>query len=284
MKTRTVALALAVLELALCWPAAAYYNPRTGRWLSRDSVGERGGENLYGFVRNQVEGGVDALGDARMLTGSLLQSPGDTSSSVSSYGLAEARQVLRLLEELRAMKDAHGRRCYNAYVKDLVTTPLPTVKKHVALWPEHVYLVAHGALIVNGTKWPYKEYKWISSDTVAKAIDIEGKGEKLTPLSALGPSLRPENVFGCYLSTSVDKKKPSAWPGVYSTVTTYPLMYQDLHKKLAAYKSRNTCDCVISVVIYEGERTDGVSEPGTDYTLAHYPLQPEEWYTKKPPP
>ena len=33
-----------------------YYDPTTGRWPSRDPIGERGGVNLYGFVRN---GGVN---------------------------------------------------------------------------------------------------------------------------------------------------------------------------------------------------------------------------------
>jgi hypothetical protein len=27
-----------------------YYNPTTGRWISRDPIGEEGGLNLYGFV------------------------------------------------------------------------------------------------------------------------------------------------------------------------------------------------------------------------------------------
>ena len=29
-----------------------YYDPVTGRWPSRDPIGERGGVNLYGFVGN----------------------------------------------------------------------------------------------------------------------------------------------------------------------------------------------------------------------------------------
>ncbi len=39
-----------------------YYQPETGRWLSRDPIGERGGENLYGFVRNTALNGWDLLG------------------------------------------------------------------------------------------------------------------------------------------------------------------------------------------------------------------------------
>jgi RHS repeat-associated protein len=39
-----------------------YYDPVTGRWPSRDPIGERGGENLYGFVYNDPTGWIDILG------------------------------------------------------------------------------------------------------------------------------------------------------------------------------------------------------------------------------
>ena len=39
-----------------------WYDPRTGRWLSRDPIGERGGVNLYGFVGNDGVSFVDVLG------------------------------------------------------------------------------------------------------------------------------------------------------------------------------------------------------------------------------
>jgi RHS repeat-associated protein len=39
-----------------------YYGPATGRWLSRDPTGERGGVNLYGFVRNTPLNLFDYLG------------------------------------------------------------------------------------------------------------------------------------------------------------------------------------------------------------------------------
>ncbi|MGN6552255.1 MAG: RHS repeat-associated core domain-containing protein, partial [Verrucomicrobiota bacterium] len=38
------------------------YNPSTGRWLSRDSIGEDGGENLYGAFYNDPINEVDVLG------------------------------------------------------------------------------------------------------------------------------------------------------------------------------------------------------------------------------
>jgi len=39
-----------------------YYSPELGRWLSRDPIGENGGWNLYGFVRNDGINNLDYLG------------------------------------------------------------------------------------------------------------------------------------------------------------------------------------------------------------------------------
>jgi RHS repeat-associated protein len=45
-----------------------YYGPATGRWLSRDPIGEDGGVNLYGFVGNDGVNRWDVLGLAEELT------------------------------------------------------------------------------------------------------------------------------------------------------------------------------------------------------------------------
>ena len=39
------------------------YDPVTGRWESRDPIGEQDGPNLYAFVRNSAIGLVDVLGE-----------------------------------------------------------------------------------------------------------------------------------------------------------------------------------------------------------------------------
>ena len=51
-------------ETRLLYYGMRYYNPTTGRWISRDPIGEAGGINLYGFVGNDPVSRVDPDGRA----------------------------------------------------------------------------------------------------------------------------------------------------------------------------------------------------------------------------
>ena len=54
---------LALVHLVfLANSAQAHYDPNIGRWLSRDPIAERGGVNLYGFVKNDAINNWDLLG------------------------------------------------------------------------------------------------------------------------------------------------------------------------------------------------------------------------------
>jgi hypothetical protein len=58
---------LLLLTALTLWSAiqvSAFYNPSTGRWLSRDPIEEKGGLNLYGFVTNDPVCKYDILGRA----------------------------------------------------------------------------------------------------------------------------------------------------------------------------------------------------------------------------
>ena len=46
--------------LVLC--TFRYYDPQTGRWLTRDPIGYLGGLNLYGYCGNNSENGIDSSG------------------------------------------------------------------------------------------------------------------------------------------------------------------------------------------------------------------------------
>ena len=54
-------------ETGLYYYGYRYYDPVTGRWPSRDPIGEMGGANLYGFVTNNAISGVDYLGNMPVL-------------------------------------------------------------------------------------------------------------------------------------------------------------------------------------------------------------------------
>jgi len=49
-------------ETDLAYYGYRYYSPETGRWPSRDPIGERGGVNPYAFVLNSPVMGVDLVG------------------------------------------------------------------------------------------------------------------------------------------------------------------------------------------------------------------------------
>jgi hypothetical protein len=57
-------IAVATLLVLLCGRAtsSAYYNPSTGRWLSRDPIGEEGGVNLYVYAGNDPVRRIDPHG------------------------------------------------------------------------------------------------------------------------------------------------------------------------------------------------------------------------------
>jgi RHS repeat-associated protein len=49
-------------ETGLVYYGYRYYNPSMGRWISRDPIGEIGGENLYALVSNHGPNAIDFLG------------------------------------------------------------------------------------------------------------------------------------------------------------------------------------------------------------------------------
>lgn len=62
MKQFPMVVTLACVLWLSAHEAQAFYNPSTGRWLSRDPIGTRGGANLYSFTRNDGFNLIDLLG------------------------------------------------------------------------------------------------------------------------------------------------------------------------------------------------------------------------------
>lgn len=86
MKTlRKVILAIVVIILTSQAHAVMYlarpYEPNMARWLTRDPIGEMGGNNLYGFVGNNPINFVDPFG---LLTAVIVGGPSPASQANSS--------------------------------------------------------------------------------------------------------------------------------------------------------------------------------------------------------
>jgi hypothetical protein len=62
MKTKQMLMLTLLLGVLFGREAQAFYNPSTGRWLSRDPIGERGGNNLYCAFRNEPISTFDPRG------------------------------------------------------------------------------------------------------------------------------------------------------------------------------------------------------------------------------
>ena len=53
---------LLVCSVLLAGNASAFYNPSTGRWLNRDPIGQNGGRNENGFLKNDSANNLDLHG------------------------------------------------------------------------------------------------------------------------------------------------------------------------------------------------------------------------------
>jgi len=62
-----------------------FYSPSLGRWLSKDPITERGGNNLYGYVKNDPPNWTDALGLDRYRTTGASWVPGHEGLGVDTW-------------------------------------------------------------------------------------------------------------------------------------------------------------------------------------------------------
>jgi RHS repeat-associated protein len=100
-------------ETGLYYYGYRYYDPNTGRWLSRDPIGEQGGVNLYGMVGNDPINLWDLLGlevEIRSPTWMRVAIPGQVAWDDAQthwhngrYGYASASTGLMLVEQVFAI-------------------------------------------------------------------------------------------------------------------------------------------------------------------------------------
>ena len=92
-----------------------YYIPVSGRWASRDPIGEAGGINLYGFVENMPMVLVDAFGNQpappnqsgptdKPAEGSGVQGPNYNTTNCAGYALGEEKCMAPLRRPINQSK------------------------------------------------------------------------------------------------------------------------------------------------------------------------------------
>ena len=264
-------------ETGLYYYGYRYYSPVLMRWLTRDPIEESGGVNLYAMCGNNAIECFDILGNARMLTGSLLALKGTRRISFAGYDYA--RKTIRLVNKLNGMT-MNGRKLFDVKICDLATTNIDLLKKEISENADNVYIIAHGGLLINNKKFRGKRYIWNGHDSVKEQIFPDGKSSGID-ISTLGANVN--NLFGCFISPYVRKvPQHTEWGTIYtSSIDDYGRMYEALYNRLVMRtffpKIRK---CPVRIRIFEGENANeaGCKFAETDNVLNSHPIMEEEYY------
>ena len=74
-------------ETGLCYYGRRFYDANRARWINREPIAERGGINLYGFVRNNPPTFFDKLGCLKWIITDEVFVPPGTSKKTSTARL-----------------------------------------------------------------------------------------------------------------------------------------------------------------------------------------------------
>jgi RHS repeat-associated protein len=125
-------------ESGLLYYGFRFYDPSTGRWLSRDPIEERGGINVYGFLGNATISQVDwlglcNLGDFKDAKCALRLVSGGTSPEIidAAHGMTVlARQADTFVKAVAAAQMAGGASLGAVAAVEAVIPALPTITGH----------------------------------------------------------------------------------------------------------------------------------------------------------
>ena len=135
-----------------------YYDPKTGRWPSRDPIGEEGGMNLYGFVGNDGVNWIDFLGLADIQVeivrqylewetiGTFTASP--TDDKIKKCCGSVSGQTLELKKGYYEVADGRGNKNYPIYESERsgVYSPSPNTSINgQQRWLDNNYPNSNGA-------------------------------------------------------------------------------------------------------------------------------------------
>lgn len=243
----------------------------SGAWTSRDLISK-----TFRFCCNDPLNSYDFLGLDRMLTFARRR-PVKPVRTAGQHRIA--REVMRKIEEMNKQKGKSGCPCFDIQIKDLVTTPLESVRKDIAEYKDRLYVIAHGGLMVNGKVWSGGgKYYWRHGDEVVEFLDYRhdnsGKYYTLDDLSGI----KEDNILACYFTLGHRKVYDPRSKMRVSSVSQQSANLRILLDELEKMESSNRgCDKTVSVMIYEGERTNGNRSYSTERALKDA-LREESFY------
>jgi RHS repeat-associated protein len=129
-------------ETGMFYYGFRYYNPVTGRWLSRDPIGENGGLNLYGMVGNNPISKWDYLGLAyreRLVSWDEIEIRRISAKDALDLGLSFGKLVKNLRKKKWVKAYESGKKSFNSAVEllgagDYKTWPLESHTRRSIYW------------------------------------------------------------------------------------------------------------------------------------------------------
>jgi RHS repeat-associated protein len=112
-----------VTQRGMLYYGYRYYDPVTGRWPSRDPIGERGGINLYSMVGNDAVNWVDFLG-LDTYTPPLEKECEDDSKKKSDDALFRLRLIIQEAELKALLKEVEKNKPLSDFEKDQILREL----------------------------------------------------------------------------------------------------------------------------------------------------------------
>ena len=261
-------------ETYLYYYGYRYFSPNLGRWINRDPIKENGGINIYSFTKNNPLRFIDSLGQFRMITGPAYIMRGSDHKPQHMPGVHFARQIVILVNYLNMLYTRRGTKRFNATFEDFVITPNSDVKHAIDTYGDDVYLVSHGTVVVDGKQTEENPFNWRKHPNGIEMI--QGFSKELVEVSYFAPHLNPQNLFGCYLSPAVRKKKEHWYSPTISWKDKYNDMYKSIFHRLGRYLFAPEEECTRRIMIFEGER-DNSLPVGTRFAEA-FPLPDEGTY------
>jgi len=181
-------------ETGLLYYGSRYYNPVTGRWISRDPIGEKGGANLYGFVLNNPISSYDLLGlkgccgpDGTVALDATLQQAENRFNSASVFGKVKGCFYM-FINPITAM-DAWDLTCNSGGSGQGCENTITIKGGCYHPWEVNYALYGRGAKLCKGFFFLARNQAWLYKMTIKALVNL---GMNDHPGSWYGT---PESIF-----------------------------------------------------------------------------------------